>query len=98
MMRLDVEGKPMQPADILGLMVPVTYFVFLFTEKLWSARQFPPRKGWQFLGIAFLLIVYTLGVVTPLLLPLDWLPGPIRDQCTAPGVVGGTIVWFVLLL
>ena len=87
----------MQPEDILGLMVPVTYFAFLFTEKLWSARQFPPRKGWQFLGIAFLLILYTLGVVTPLLLPLDWLAAHRWIDGTRLGVVGGTIVGFVLL-
>jgi hypothetical protein len=30
----------MQTVDIIGLMVPVTYFVFLITEKLWPAREF----------------------------------------------------------
>ena len=29
----------MQPETILMLLVPVTYFVFLFTEKLWPARS-----------------------------------------------------------
>ena len=42
----------MDTVDIIGLLVPVTYFVFLATEKLWPAREFPPRKGWQWIGVA----------------------------------------------
>ncbi len=44
----------MDTVDIVGLLVPVTYFVLLATEKIWPARTFPPRNGWQFIGIAFL--------------------------------------------
>jgi hypothetical protein len=36
----------MDTVDIIGLLVPVTYFVFLVTERMWPARDFPPRKGW----------------------------------------------------
>ena len=43
----------MDTVDIIGLLVPVTYFIFLVTEKIWPARTFPPRKGWQLIGIAF---------------------------------------------
>ncbi len=87
----------MQAADILGLMVPVTYFAFLITEKIWPAREFPPRKGWQFLGIAFLLLLFTLGVVTPLVLPLDWLAEHRWIDGTRLGVIGGAAVGFVVL-
>jgi|SRR5215471_338849 len=87
----------MQAADILGLMVPVTYFAFLITEKLWPARQFPPRKGWQFLGIVFLLVLSTLGVVTPLLLPVDWLAAHRLIDGTGLGAAGGAVVGFVVL-
>jgi len=45
----------MSTVDIVGLLVPVTYFVFLLTEQLWPARQFPPRRGWQWIGLAFLI-------------------------------------------
>jgi hypothetical protein len=40
----------MTAEDLLGLLVPATCLFFLFTEALWSARSFPPRKGWQWLG------------------------------------------------
>ncbi len=47
----------MDTVDIIGLLVPVTYFVFLVTEKLWPAREFPPRKGWQWIGVGFLVLI-----------------------------------------
>ena len=87
----------MDTVDIVGLLVPVTYFVFLVTEKRWPAREFPPRRGWQWIGVAFLIVLGTLSTVVPLLLPLDgmaahrWLDG------TRLGVVGGTIVGYVVL-
>jgi len=87
----------MQPETILMLLVPVTYFVFLFTEKLWPARSFPPRQGWQVLGMVFLLIINTVGVVTPLLLPLDWLAANRLIDGTPLGVIGGALVGFVVV-
>ena len=32
----------MSTVDIVGLLVPVTYFVFLVIEKWWPASRFPP--------------------------------------------------------
>lgn len=87
----------MQLTDILGLMVPATYVVFLATEKAWPARQFPPRKGWQLLGVFFLLLTGTLAVVTPMLLPIDWLAEHRWIDGTPLGVAGGTIAGFVLM-
>src|SRR5258706_3769913 len=87
----------MEAPDILGMMVPVTYFVFLATERLWPAREFPPRKGWQWLGIAFLLLSGVTSVVVPLLLPQDWLAAHRWLDGTRLGVAGGAIVGFVLL-
>ena len=29
----------METVDIIGLLVPVTYFIFLITERLWPARN-----------------------------------------------------------
>jgi len=83
--------------DILGLMVPVTWLVFLVTEKLWPAREFPPRKGWQWIGVAFLVMVSTISVVVPLLIPGDWLDAHRWIDGTKLGVAGGAIVGFVVL-
>lgn len=42
----------MTTVDIVGLLVPVTYFVFLATEQLWPAREFPPRRGRQWADLS----------------------------------------------
>ena len=87
----------MDSVDIIGLLAPVTYFIFLITEKLWPARQFPPRKGWQWIGIGFLVLIGTISAVTPLLIPADWLDAHRWLDGTRLGVIGGTIAGFVLL-
>lgn len=87
----------MDTVDIIGLLVPVTYFAFLITEKLWPAREFPPRKGWQWIGAGFLLLISTIGVVTPLALPGEWLEAHRWLDGTRLGVGGGVVVGYVLL-
>jgi len=87
----------METVDIIGLMVPVTYFIFLITEKLWPAREFPPRVGWQWIGIAFLILISTISVVVPLLIPAPWLDAHRWLDGTKLGVIGGTLAGFVAL-
>ena len=86
----------METVDIVGLLAPVTYFAFLVTEKLWPAREFPPRRGWQWIGVAFLVLIGTISTVVPLLIPEDWLAAHRLLDGTKLGVVGGTIVGFVI--
>jgi len=83
--------------DLIGLLVPITYFVFLITEKLWPARQFPERKGWQWIGIGFLLLISTISVVVPLLIPEAWLDAHRWMDGTRLGIVGGALVGIVIL-
>jgi sterol desaturase/sphingolipid hydroxylase (fatty acid hydroxylase superfamily) len=87
----------MDTVDIIGLSIPVTYFLFLLTEKLWPARAFPPRKGWQWIGILFLIIISTISVVVPLLIPAPWLDAHRWLDGTRLGVVGGTLVGYVVM-
>jgi sterol desaturase/sphingolipid hydroxylase (fatty acid hydroxylase superfamily) len=87
----------METTDLIGLLVPITYFVFLITEKLWPAHEFPPRKGWQWLGIVFLVVGGTISTVVPLLLPEQWLDAHRWLDGTRLGVVGGTIVGYVVM-
>lgn len=87
----------MSTVDILGLLVPVTWIVFLATEKLWPARLFPPRKGWAWIGVAFLVMVMTISVVVPLLIPEPWLEAHRWLDGTKLGLLGGTLVGFVVL-
>lgn len=86
----------METIDIIALLVPVTYFVMLAIEKLWPARAFPPRNGWQWVGITFLILGATIGTVTPLLIPGEWLEAHRWLDGTRLGVAGGAIVGYVL--
>ncbi len=87
----------MDIVEIVGLLVPVTYLCMLAVEAYRPARSFPPRRGWRWLGLAFLLLIGTVGSVVPLLLPLDWMAAQRWIDGTRLGVAGGTAVgWLVL--
>ncbi len=87
----------MDTVDLIGLLVPVTYFIFLITERLRPARAFPPRRGWQWLGILFLILIATLSTVIPLLIPEPWLDAHRLFDGTRLGIGGGIVVGYVLL-
>lgn len=87
----------METIDLLGLAIPFTYFAFLLAEKLWPARRFPPREGWQWLGVGFLLLLLTLGTVVPLLIPGDWLAANRWLDGTGLGVAGGAVLGYLVL-
>ena len=87
----------MDIVDLIGPMVPVTYFIFLITERLWPAREFPPRRGWQWIGVGFLVLVMTISTVVPLLIPEEWLAAHRLLDGTRLGVIGGVFVGIVLL-
>jgi sterol desaturase/sphingolipid hydroxylase (fatty acid hydroxylase superfamily) len=91
------EEAPMDAIDVLSLLVPVTYFLFLVTERLWPAREFPQRTGWQWIGISFLILSSFIGTAVPLLIPGDWLDTHRLLDGTRLGVVGGVMVGFVVV-
>lgn len=87
----------MDTVDLVGLLIPLTYFVMLAVELRWPARRFPARRGWHLLGIGFLLLIASVGATVPLLLPLEWMAAHRWLDGSRLGVVGGTLVgWFVL--
>ncbi|WHZ11037.1 MAG: Fatty acid hydroxylase family (carotene hydroxylase/sterol desaturase) [Burkholderiaceae bacterium] len=86
----------MEAVDLIGLLVPATYLVMLAIESRWPARAFPPRKGWRWLGIGFLLMVGIAGATVPLVLPLDWMAAHRWMDGTRLGVAGGALAgWLV---
>ena len=87
----------MHAVDLIGLLVPVTYLVMLAVESAWPARRFPPRRGWRWLGIAFLVAIGTVATVVPLLVPDGWLAAHRWLDGTRLGVAGGTLVGWVVL-
>jgi sterol desaturase/sphingolipid hydroxylase (fatty acid hydroxylase superfamily) len=87
----------MDAIEIVPMLIPLGYFIALATEARWPARVFPPRRGWRWLGVAFLILVATIGSVVPLLLPAQWLAAHRWLDGARLGVVGGTLVgWLVL--
>jgi sterol desaturase/sphingolipid hydroxylase (fatty acid hydroxylase superfamily) len=87
----------MEAADLIGLAVPATYFLMLAAERRWPARTFPPRKGWQWIGLGFLVLIATAGAAVPLLVPGDWLAAHRWMDGTGLGVAGGAIAGYFAL-
>jgi sterol desaturase/sphingolipid hydroxylase (fatty acid hydroxylase superfamily) len=87
----------METADLIGLLVPLTFFVMLAVEKLLPARTYPARRGWTWLGIAFLMLIGTISTVVPLAVSPQWLAAHRLVDGTGLGVVGGTVVGYVVL-
>ena len=85
----------MKIEDILGLAVPATYLFMYVTEKIWPARQFPKIGWWGLVGVGFMLAMMTVGVVLPLVLPVEWIAAHRLVNGEALGVAGGAIVGFV---
>jgi len=86
----------MDIVDVIALLPLVTYVVLAVTEHLRPARTFPPRRGWQWIGIGFLVVLATLGTVVPLLLPVDWMAAHRWVDGGRLGIVGGTLAGFLV--
>lgn len=87
----------MDPADLIGLLIPATYLVMLAIEKWRPARVFPERRGWTWIGIGFLLLIGIVSGVVPLAVPTDWLAAHRLMDGTGLGIIGGTIVGYIVL-
>jgi sterol desaturase/sphingolipid hydroxylase (fatty acid hydroxylase superfamily) len=89
--------RTVDATDLIGLLVPLTYLLMLAVEARWPARDFPPRRGWRWIGIGFLVLIATTGTVVPLLIDPQWLQRHRWLDGSGLGIVGGTIVGYVVL-
>jgi sterol desaturase/sphingolipid hydroxylase (fatty acid hydroxylase superfamily) len=87
----------METADIIGLLVPVTFLIMWAVEKIRPARQFPPIRGWGFIGLVFLIAMATISTVVPLLIPVEWLAKHRLLDGTGLGVSGGAVVGYLVV-
>ena len=87
----------MSAIDIIGLLVPLTWFAMLGVEALAPARRFPAQRGWRWIGLGFLLMLATVTSIVPLLIPQDWLARYRLLDGTGLGVIGGTIAGYLVL-
>ena len=87
----------METAELLGLMVPVTFFAMFAIERIFPAREFPPRRGWAWIGIGFLIFGGVLATVVPLLISPEWLQAHRWIDGSTLGPVLGAIVGYAVL-
>lgn len=87
----------MEAADLVGMLVPLTFIVMLLVEKWRPARPYPARRGWTWLGLAFLVFTGVVATVLPLALDEHWLAAHRLVDGTPLGVVGGTVVGYTVL-
>src|SRR5690348_8787466 len=82
---------------ILGLLIPVTYFLMLVMEAIWPARRFPEVKLWRATGVGFLLLGFAASVVVPAVIPVDWLARHRLIDGSRLGIAGGAVVGFIAI-
>ena len=63
----------MKTEHLLGLAVPLLFFVMLLVEARSPAREYQPVERWRWLGIGFFALTVVVGSLTPLLLPVTQL-------------------------
>src|ERR1044071_7917753 len=84
----------MSVEDLVGLLVPLTFVVFLVIEAIWPARPYPERRWWRLQGFAFLVLMAVIATLLPMLLPQDWVAAHRLIDGRGLGTVGGVIVGY----
>jgi sterol desaturase/sphingolipid hydroxylase (fatty acid hydroxylase superfamily) len=87
----------MNPEDLVGLLVPITYLLMLAVEARRPARVFPARRGWTWIGVGFLLLLGTVSTLVPLLVDPPWLVAHRWMDGARLGIAGGVAVGYVVL-
>ncbi|MGY4828576.1 sterol desaturase family protein [Sphaerotilaceae bacterium SBD11-9] len=60
----------MKTESMLGLAIPLLFFVMLVVEARAPARSYRPMERWRWLGIGFFTLTVMVGSLTPLLFPV----------------------------
>lgn len=87
----------METTDLIGLLIPITFLLMFAVESWRPARTFPPRRGWAWLGIGFLLLAGAVGATVPLLIDPARLAAHRWIDGSGLGVVGGAVLGYVVL-
>lgn len=87
----------MKTEDILSVLVPVTYFVFLGIEQFVEGREFPKIKFWESIGVLFVIMLLSINAVLPSLLPVEWIASHSLFDGTKLGILGGILGGFLVL-
>jgi sterol desaturase/sphingolipid hydroxylase (fatty acid hydroxylase superfamily) len=82
----------MNADTILGMLTLGTYLTWMAIEAVWPAREFPKVRWWRLVGVGFLAMIIAFGIVTPLLVPVEWIAAHRVLDGTRLGVAGGVVV------
>lgn len=85
----------MRAEDVLGLMIPVTFVLFLVTERLFPRRQYPPIRFWNLIGFVGLIVTGLIATTLPLMLPASWTQHHLFDGAKL-GMVGSILIAYPL--
>jgi sterol desaturase/sphingolipid hydroxylase (fatty acid hydroxylase superfamily) len=85
----------MKAEDVLGLLVPVTFVVFLVTERLFPRRQYPPVRFWNLIGFGCLIMTGLISTMLPMLLPASLTQHHLFDLSHL-GPIGGVLIAYPL--
>jgi sterol desaturase/sphingolipid hydroxylase (fatty acid hydroxylase superfamily) len=87
----------MTAEDVLALLVPVTFFSMLAIEGLLkTGRPWPPVRWWRAQGVAFFVLLATINVVLPSLIPPSIASHHLFDAARL-GVLGSVVVGYLVL-
>lgn len=91
----------MQADEAIALLILATYFVLLAVERWRPARAFPIVRGWRWLGLAFLALLFVLNGALPALLlalvPAEWMAAHALLPGHRLGTVGGAVAGFLAI-
>src|SRR5258708_5546485 len=87
----------MTAEDLVALMIPATFFLFLALEPfIGSGRAWPEIRWWRAKGLAFFIVLMTINAVLPSLVPSEWAAHSLLPGATL-GVPGGVIAGYFCL-
>lgn len=85
----------MTAEDVIGLLIPLTFFAMLATEWLFkTGRAWPAIPWWRTKGIAFFIVLMAINVVLPSLVPPQIAAHHLFNGARL-GVAGGVVLGYL---
>jgi sterol desaturase/sphingolipid hydroxylase (fatty acid hydroxylase superfamily) len=83
--------------DVIGLIIPASFFLFLGIEARWPARAYPTRRWWRLRGVGFLIVMAVIATALPLALPEPWLAAHRLLDLSAVPLVPATLLGYAVV-
>lgn len=85
----------MDAEDIIGALIPITFVVFLVTERMFPRRTYPPIRFWNLIGVVSFVVTAVVSTLLPTLLPASWTQHHLFNGARL-GLVGSVLVAYPL--